>query len=273
MTGRAQLRLWVAVAAGVALLGLPGGSAQATTVDLSSNLSGTLNDAFFFQFDPFDGQGAGSGNIDAFVRYDDATMEIKRGYNVDVASQADFQYDEVYGQFTHSLLLSDVPVVQFQDTDYREFCFDINETGGPGSVLSLDAIEIYLADAGNLLGHPTFPGGTTTNPPVYDMDAGDPTNYVLLDGNISGAGSGKFDMILLVPDADFLAITALDPSLDQVILYSQVGAEGGLLANDDGFEEWGVDMSGGVFSIPEPGTFSLVVIGLVSLAVQRRRAR
>jgi hypothetical protein len=265
MTGRVQLRLRVAVAAGVALLGLPGTAARATTVDLSSNLGGTLNGAVFLQFDSMNGSGAGSGNIDAFVRYD-SSNEIERGYNVDVVSQADFQYDEVHGQFTHSLLLSAVPVVQFEGTAYREFVFDVNETGGSGSVLSLDDIDIFLADAGNLLGHLTFPGGTTSL--VYDMDAGDLTNYVLIDGDLSGAGSGKFDMLLLVPDALFASV---DPSLDHVILYSQVGAEGGFLANDDGFEEWGLSMVGGV--IPEPGTFSLLAIGLVSLAVLRRRAR
>jgi hypothetical protein len=265
MTGRVQLCLRVAVAAGVALLGLRGAAAQATTVDLTSNLGGTLNGAVFLQFDPMNGSGAGSGNIDAFVRYD-ATTEIKRGYNVDVASQADFQYDEVHGQFTHSLLLSAVPVVQFEGTAYREFVFDINETGGSGSLLSLDDIDIFLADAGDLLVHPTFPGGTTTL--VYDMDAGDLTNYVRIDGNIAGAGSGKFDMLLLVPDSLFASV---DPSLDHVILYSQVGAEGSFLGNDAGFEEWGLSMVGGV--VPEPGTFSLVAIGLVSLAVSRRRAR
>ncbi|MBW2288428.1 MAG: PEP-CTERM sorting domain-containing protein [Deltaproteobacteria bacterium] len=252
----------------VALLGLPGAAAEATTIDLSANLSGTLNGAVFAQFDPFNGAGAGSGNIDAFVRYDGPgpPSDIKRGYNVDVASQTDFQYDELWGQFTHSLLLSAVPVVQYEGTAYREFIFDINETGGAGSVLSLDKVEVFLADAGDLVGHGGFAGGTTSL--IYNMDAGDPTNFVLLDGDISGSGSGKFDMLLLVPEAFF---AGADPSLDYVILYSQVGAEGGLLGNDDGFNEWGVSMNGGV--IPEPGTFSLLAIGLVSLAVSRRRAR
>lgn len=263
---RTRLELCASLAAVLLVPGWPGAGAQATTVDLSSNLGGTLNGALFYQFEPFDGAGAGSGNIDAFVRYDEATKEVKSGYNVDVASQMDFQYDEVYGQFTHSLLLSAVPVVQWGGIDYREFIFDVNETGGPGALLSLDDIDIFLADAGNLLGHPTFPGGTTSL--VYDMDAGDASNYVLLDGDISGAGSGKFDMLLLVPEALFASV---DPSLNYVILYSQVGAEGGLLANSDGYEEWGYSMTGGI--IPEPGTFSLVLIGLVSLALSRRRAR
>jgi hypothetical protein len=251
---------------------LPRGAAQATTIDLSSNLNGALNGAVFLQFDPYNGAGAGSGNIDSFVRYDGPGQRpgmppgVKEGYNVDVASSSDFQYDELWGQFTHSLVLDDVPVVQFGGTAYREFVFDINETGGSGSVLSLDTVEVYLADRGNLLGDPTFPPGNVASL-GYDMDAGDISNFVLLDGAVSGSGSGKFDMLLLVPEAFF---AGADPS-DYVILYSKVGGEGGLLGNDDGYNEWSVSMVGGV--IPEPGTFSLVALGLVSLAVSRRRTR
>jgi len=74
-------------------------------------------------------------------------------------------------------------------------------------------------------------------------------------------------MLLLVPEAFF---AGADPS-EYVILYSKVGGEGGSLGNDDGYNEWSVSMVGGV--IPEPGTFSLVALGLVSLAVSRRRTR
>jgi hypothetical protein len=250
---------------GVALLflALPAVGARATTVDLVSNASGALNGAQFIQFASL---GAGSGALDAFVRYQASGSAVTQGYNVDVAGQGDYQYDEVYGSFTHSLFLSDVPIVEYEGTLYREFCFDINETAGSETLLSLDAVEIHLADAGTLLGHPAFPGGTTTL--VYDMDAGDATNHVRLDAAISGPGSGSVDMMMLVPASLF---SGIDPSLDQLILYSRVGGEGGYFANSDGFEEWAVSMNGGV--VPEPATFSLVAIGLASLALARKRLR
>jgi hypothetical protein len=252
-----QLRELIAAAA---LSVLTAAGAQAAMVDLVSGTSGTLNGAEFIQFESL---GAGSGALEAFVRYGDATEPVTQGYNVDVARQADFQFNEVFGGFTRSLLLTEVPVVEFNGSQFREFCFDINEVAGDQALLSLDVVHIFLADAGNLLDYPTFPAGTTTL--VYDMDAGDVTNHVRLDATISGPGSGTLDMIMLVPDSLF---SGVDPSLDHLILYSRVGGEGGFLANSDNFEEWAVSAEGGI--IPEPATGSLVAIGLAALAAARR---
>ena len=116
---------------------------------------------------------------------------------------------------------------------YREFALDANQSAG---LISLDSFQIFLTNVPNLgdtaNGQPAYP---FSSPPVgtqvtkiYDIGA---TNYILLNSDDAGSGSGRFDMDVLVPDSTFTA--GFTPVY--VTLYNKFGVHN---ATDDGFEEW-----------------------------------
>ena len=143
-------------------------------------------------------------------------------------------------------MLSAVPTLQLGNTVYHEFWLDINQNRQ--NILSLDELEIYLADSGNLTGYQTSFGTV-----IYDLDgAGD--NWVKMDYSLN-AGSGKCDIVVLIPDSIF----GEDES-KYVYLYSQFGVN---MSSNAGFEEWGVGAGGTV--IPEPATLLLLGLGAVWL--------
>ncbi len=218
-------------------------SVHAAVLDLTTPGSwGTVNGGIFRQFD---GNPTGTGTIDAFVRIQ--AFGVQQGYNTDGRP---VQYDEnSAAQFTHSLLLSSIPILSDDGTNYREFLLDINQNGQ--NILSLDKIEIYLEATGDLLNHPTNFGA-----PVYDLDAGE-DNWIKLDYSLNG-GSGQGDMLAYIPDSLFTG------SNQYVYLYSRFGENS---VADNGFEEWAYGVDGPV--IPEPAT--ILSLGLGALILIRKR--
>src|SRR5205823_2352273 len=79
---------------------------------------------------------------------------------------------------------------------YREILLDDNQTGGAPKI-SLDELKLYLSSVDNLTG---YPGSFGT--PFYDLDAGG-DNAIIIDTSLSGAGSGKLDMVALIPSSLF----------------------------------------------------------------------
>ena len=137
------------------------------------------------------------------------------------------------------------------------FVLDINEPSGSSqSLISLDAVQIYISSTGSQ--NTTVLGDLGTL--VYDLDAGEDSE-ILMDYD-NAPGSGVSDMLMSIPSSVFAGVSATD----FVILYS---AFGDVDSSQDGFEEWGHLTNVNV--IPEPGTGLLLGTGLLGLAWRRRR--
>jgi hypothetical protein len=218
----------------------------AAMLDLTTlNSTGIINAAIFNQLNSTNS--TGSGVFDSFLRIQGANDSSERGYNTD----GQIEFDTKGGTFTHSVLLSDIPVIIIGGVAYREFCLDINQDKKE-SYLSIDELILYIESAGNLTGYPA-----NFSQPIYNLDA-DEDNWVKMDYSLN-AGSGKADMDFLVPSALF----GSDDS-KYVYLYSQMGIND---TGNDGFEEWGI-VEGG--AIPEPTTMSLLVLGTLGLLSRKK---
>lgn len=236
-------------AALVALAAVGTASLHATTLDLTAVTSGSINGA---QYIRSDAASTGTGVIQSFVRVqNNGTAE---GYNADARPvMPDVNTSPT---FTKDIQLSALPIVN----GAYEFLLDINQQSA-SPFLSLDEIQIYtrstpLGTANTLA---ALTGSSTLR---YDMDgAGD--SHVRLDYNLN-SGSGSGDMFLYVPTSLFGANT------DYVYLYSLFGAQGGIYAENDGFEEWAYRTAAG--TVPDGGTTALLLgSALLGLALVRRR--
>jgi len=227
------------------------------TLDLTTaGSSGSIGDAYFVQVSQ---QSTGSGVIDPFVRLS-TNQKVAQGYNTGARP---LQFDENNSpQFTRSLLLSDVPTVYVKEKDayYREFLLDINQKGTTaGSLLSLDAIEIYLANSGNLTGYPSSLGTQ-----IYSLDTYKQDNWILLNYKLNH-GSGSGDMVAYIPNELFVGG-------NYVYLYSKFGqSEGSRYPSNAGFEEWAVRVGKPLPVIPAPGATVLLAMGVGVVGWLRRR--
>jgi len=206
----------------------------------------TSNGALFYWVDA---ASTGTGVIQSFVRIKKTGSE--QGYNTDYRP---LQYDEQSSaEFTHSLLLSDVPAVTLDGGRYLEFLLDINEnTGGDSEFLSLDKLFVYTSSSPNLTG---YPWDSTEAKPVYEMNAVD---WIALDYSLNH-GSGSGDMFAYIPVDAFA-----NPAGPYVYLYSQFGAQGGMWASDAGFEEWAI-------RVPAPAGLVLGMLGLSVAGLKLRK--
>lgn len=249
LKGRGPMTIALRTSFVIALLAMAAMPAGAVTVQYDLDSPGdqaTINGAMFYREDP---NPTGTGNINSFLRIQ--AREIEQGYNTDVDNFGDFQFDEKGGEFTHSLLLSDVGKVSFDNGQsfFREFMLDCAESDNQ---LVLTDLKLYLEPVGNLLDWPDSFGT-----PLYDMDTALVDNQVNL---VVAPGNGRGDMYLYVPDSLF---TDTDP---YVYLYSR------FTGTDSSFEEWSTQKSAPPNTVvPEPMTLSLLGLGLGLGALMRRR--
>jgi len=207
------------------------GSANAeVTLNLAlSSPQDGLNGALFYSTDI---QPTGTGVIQPFVRIQGKPTEA--GYNTDGPIEFDTK-DHTGQNWTHSITLSQVPIVTIGGVQYREFLLDINETDSKaGRFLSMNEFEVYLSDTNVLTGFNTTthtfstPGTATTNL-VYDLDAGVNGDQLVRMDYSQASGSGSGDMFVYIKNSLFVG------SGPYVYLYSKFGTPD---ASDAGFEEW-----------------------------------
>jgi hypothetical protein len=192
-----------------------------------------------------DAQPTGTGHIHSFVRLQ--SHGIEQGYNT---SHRPLQFDEKRDRnFTRDLKLSDVPVVTVNGTAYREFLLDINQKYYSPR-LSLDAVRIYTSEQAGLTRYRHNTQTLGGQQAKFDLDA-ERNVSIMLNARLN-AGSGKGDMVLLVPESAFAGVAANS----YVYLYSRFGGIWGGRANG-GFEEWSVRKPCGEPPPPPAGTSSL----------------
>lgn len=252
----------------LAVLVLGVGQAGATTVDLISGNSGSIDSALFYWVDT---GSTGTGVIHSFVRLNPGgSATFEQGYNTDARP---LQFDENSSpQFTLGLPLSTVPVVNINGTDYREFLLDINQTRSD-PFISMVGLQIWLRGAADLKGYTAVAGQPTagsfaSGSQIWGMGQGD---RVDLDFT-RNPGSGYGDMFAYIPNDRFTG-----PN-QWVYLYSAFGGNGvpePPFQTNDGFEEWAVREGGTPSQVPEPSTLLLLGTGmaLASLTAYRRRAK
>src|SRR5262249_10408230 len=152
---------------------------------------GWVNGALFTQTSAHP---TGNGIINDFLRVQAKKSSVEQGYNSDAAPDLDTKG----GAFTHAIHLSDIPVVMMGGVAYREFLLGLDQSQA-SPLLSLDQLQIFLGDRGNLSG---YKGGKLAGmTAIYDMDAG-ANNWVALTGALSH-GNGTGDACVYIPDVLF----------------------------------------------------------------------
>jgi hypothetical protein len=202
--------------------------------------SATINDALFTQ-GPLPSS-AGTGVLSPFLQVKNVGKDpdIEKGYNTNAAPQFDEQKN-----WTKALLLSTVPIREYQAKLYRVLFLDINQVGNdPDELLSLDQLKLFLVDSATVTdydeGAETF--GGVSYPKIYDLDTGG-DSWIKMNYSLE-AGSGKSDLTALIPEDLF---DSAGPTCD----YGQAGCHTWLTVwnlfgthypNTDGFEEWSTEV-------------------------------
>jgi len=254
-----HLKHWAALAGvtSVTFLCASGEVRANSIIDLTSpHAAGMGNGAWYIQTDP---QPTGTGVIQPFVRIQNTGTES--GYNTD-GRPVDLQTKDS-NQWSRALKISEIPVVQYNGQSYRQFLLDVNEQGsGSGRLLSLDQIEVYLANTGDINDYATL--GTSTSK-IYTLDTTGNDRTVELDYKLN-SGSGSGDMFLLVPNSLFVGP-------QYVYLFSDFGVPH---SADAGFEEWAVLKPSGVGGgapVPLPTTAAAGFVLLGGFGLVRRANR
>ena len=196
----------------------------AAALDLTSAGSfGEINGALFQQTSAPSSE---TGVLNSFVRLQNTGVE--RGYNTDARP---LQFNENSDRLaTHSLRLNDVPVVIVNGVAYRQFVLEINQKASSPR-LSLDELQIFLGDRGNLTGYKAGQGTLGGLHAIYDLDA--VKNHSVVMNDSLNKNKDSADVIVLIPDRLFAA-SSDNPF---VYLYSKFGQKG---SANGGFEEWAV---------------------------------
>ena len=255
-----------------------------------ADFTDTTGDGTIFTANPHPSlPSTGTGVFQPFLRTQEPTggNGEENGYNTD-AGEPIINFDTKNGsQWTRSVKVGELGVVDIDDTDYIELSLDANQLGSATSLenrITITELQIFIG--GDLLANPEaastdpYTGDTFDNfpPPTNNQLLGlDPVwtldNFtngdidVVLQASICDTpgqcGSGMGDLSVFIPTSQLLP---LNPD-DQFVLYTEyTGA-------NDGFEEWRFHEGDGANNIPEPASLALFGFGIAGLGVMSRRRR
>lgn len=227
-------------------------------IDLTAfGANGIVNDALVHRMDSVWGDANGSqsygrGQLRTVLTLGNTGVE--QGYNTNARPIQSGMNSSSATDETRALRLDRVPVVTVGGTKYYEFVLNVNEAAGNlNRNISVDELRFYSATQGNLKNYNSSnftlgPNATNNNrvSPVWDLDAGDATNALMVRAKINTAAVGE--IAVLVPVSAFNG--AAPDSF--VYIYTKMG---GLAAADGGVEEWGVRRNPPV--APPPATASV----------------
>jgi len=226
-----------------ALLG--SAAAHATTIDLMSVSSGTLNGGIFSLAN---NQPTGSGVYDPFLTIQNNVTE--QGYNSSTGV-FDTKREPVYN---HELQLSQLNATTVNGVQYYTFNVDINEpNGGSKATISLDSLKIFTS--------PTIQTSTSTDSTglfngslgTLRYDSGSGNAVLIKDIN---SGSGQSDLAIFIPVSDFAGASGTD----NVYVYQYWGKE---FNTEGGYEETTIGAGTTFTAVPEPSTL-IPLMGLFS---------
>ena len=257
-----------------ALMALPAGAAFATayTIDLntpgSTAMTGgspsTINGALY----NFDNIGSGSGTYTDMFRVQANNTES--GYNYDGAAKAPF--DQVGGVGNPHQLVTDIPVVTINGTQYMRLNFDANNKAG----LTMTDFRMYVNNSGTPVLVSTTGSLSSLGSLIYDFNggAGGPNTLTM---TAFPSGSGTDNMTINIPlTLLYQNDPGFNPATANVYFYAAFSN------SDSGFEEFAIDKSittnvgnTPVSLAPEPKTVwgggGMVAIGLAGLVAKRRK--
>ncbi|WP_256808800.1 DUF11 domain-containing protein [Bradyrhizobium sp. Bra64] len=227
-------------------------------VDLSTVGSTALvNQATIEQIPVGSTGSSGTGQFPAFLRiHNPGNDHTEQGYNTDgdtnpSTGAQNFQFDQVAGNFTHSVQLGSMAIVTVDGTDYREFRLDLGEN--VNNLISLDVLKLYDSNNPALTSYDPIGalGGTDTGfgaaaTLIWNMDAGAGGDVSLKLNDLS-SGNGHPDYSFLIPNSFFVGLS----NSSYIYLYSVFGGVSGERV-DGTFEEWSYRASGNVEPPPTP---------------------
>src|SRR5262249_27045473 len=165
----------------------------ATILDLSTAGSqATANSGIFQQT-----TAVPTADFHTFLAVQHAGTE--EGYNTDARP---FELNQVGDlTVTHSLLLTNVPIVNIGGMDYRQFVVDVMETTRNPQV-TLEDLRIYLAEAGNLTGYDAKTRTLSGIGAAWDMDGAGNVSIKLNSQLNTTAGTTR-DPFAFIPTLSF----------------------------------------------------------------------
>ena len=172
---------------------------------------------------------SGTGTFNSFVRIQGSPTES--GYNTDATGQG-LEFDTKGGTWTHSILVSDIPVLNISGTNYWELFADIND-GNNTELISLNDLEVWFTDDPALTDYPFGADAVL----VYDFEGDITINDV-------NPGSGRGDLRYRIPLTNITIPAGCDygnaTCETYFVLYNQWGTTDAAHNSDGGFEEWKV---------------------------------
>lgn len=229
---------------------------------------------------------SGTGVYNTFLALsDDGDADLSvEGFN----SNSNSLMPEVNDAKTFGLLGSSLTTVQnLLDPSAVLYGFgaDINEPASLGrQFISVDQLQLWVRPAalGEIDPANTY-SALSTAPgaiKVWDLDAGGDKS-VLFNYLLASSGSGRSDLLFIVPDSVFLSsVPTFAPDANwRVYLFARMGDIGTSFdptrdysENSGGFEEW--QTVGNLTLLPEPGTYAAIgVVGLAAAGAWRRSRR